>query len=90
MLPRVGTSTKSHNEMSDLLSLYTTNLGLSYNCYRFIIEKINTLILPCFFNFISNYDDVLQNQQNLVLNVACLDKNIPKMLEILAELITSR
>ena len=34
VLPRLGTETKSHNEMSDLLSLHTTNFGLSYNSFR--------------------------------------------------------
>lgn len=74
--------------MSDLLSLYTTNFGVSYNSFR-LIFSLNNFKEDYFFKKKSNYNDVFQNEQSLILNIACLDKNIQKMFEILGELITS-
>lgn len=55
--------------MSDLLSLNTTDLGLSY------------------FSF-SDFGEASKTKQNLVLNIASLDRNTPKMFELLGELLT--
>jgi Zn-dependent M16 (insulinase) family peptidase len=69
LLPKLGTQKKSYNEMSDLLSLNTTDLALSYLSF-------------------SDFAETSKTKQNLVLNITSLDRNIPKMFELLGELLT--